>query len=93
MTQFRMKLNINKNHYFIEQSKLAYALSRLKKRTLKQLQSYLKNMKNIVIFDMKTFYTKFHLIFDDLDRKPTTQKELRQLRQKNKEFYLYLSDY
>ena len=34
MTQLRIKLNINKDHYPTEQSKLAYALSRLKERAL-----------------------------------------------------------
>ena len=93
MTQLRIKLNINKNHYSIEQSKLAYALSCLKKRALKQLQSYLKKDENIALADMKAFYIKLQLIFDDLDRKTIAQRKLRQLRQKNKEFYLYLFDY
>ena len=93
MTQLRIKLNINKDHYPTEQSKLAYALSRLKERALEQLQPYLEKDGNIALVDMEAFYTKLQLAFGDPDRKATAQRELRQLRQKNKEFYLYLSDY
>ena len=93
MTQLRIKLNINKDHYPTEQSKLAYALSRLKERALEQLQPYLEKDGNIALADMEAFYTKLQLAFGDPDRKATAQRELRQLRQKNKEFYLYLSDY
>ena len=42
---------------------------------------------------METFYNKLQTAFGDPDRKGTAQRELRQLRQKNREFYLYLSDY
>ena len=93
MTQLRIKLNINKDHYPTEQSKLAYALSRLKEKALEQMQPYLERDGNIAIVDMNAFYTKLQLAFGDPDRKATAQRELRQLRQKNKEFYLYLSDY
>ena len=93
MTQLRIKLNINKDHYPTEQSKLAYALSRLKEKALEQMQPYLERDGNIALVDMNAFYTKLQLAFGDPDRKATAQRELRQLRQKNKEFYLYLSDY
>ena len=93
MTQLRIKLNINKDHYPTEQSKLAYALSRLKEKALEQLQPYLERDGNIALADMDAFYTKLQFAFGDPDRKATAQRELRLLRQKNKEFYLYLSDY
>ena len=93
MTQLRIKLNINKDHYPTEQSKLAYALSRLKEKALEQMQPYLERDGNIALVDMNAFYTKLQLAFGDPDRKATAQRELRQLRQKNKEFYLYPSDY
>ena len=93
MTQLRIKMNINKDHYPTEQSKLAYALSRLKEKALEQLQPYLERDGNIALADMDAFYAKLQLAFGDPDRKATAQRELQQLRQKNKEFYLYLSDY
>ena len=93
MTQLRIKLNINSDHYPTEQSKLAYALGRLKEKALEQLQPYLKENGTIDLADMGTFYNKLQLAFGDPDRKATAQRELRQLKQKDREFYLYLSDY
>ena len=80
MTQLRIKLNINKDYYPTEQSKLAYTLSRLKEKALDQLQPYLERDGNIALANMDAFYIKLQLAFRDPDRKATAQRELRQLR-------------
>ena len=58
-----------------------------------QVQPYVKSHNEVSIPDVAGLLAILERAFGDPDKKATAQRELRSLRQANKEFHVYLSDF
>ena len=58
-----------------------------------QVQPYVKSHNEVSIPDVAGLLAILERAFGDPDKKATAQRELRFLRQANKEFHVYLSDF
>ena len=58
-----------------------------------QVQPYVKSHNEVSIPDVAGLLAMLERAFGDPDKKATAQRELRSLRQANKEFHVYLSDF
>ena len=92
-TQLHLKLFVNKDRFTGEKSGLIYAISRLEGRALSQVQPYVKSQHEISLPDVPSLLVLLERAFGDPDRKATAQRELRALRQANREFHVYLADF
>ena len=90
-TQLHLKLFVNKDRFTGEKSGLIYAISRLEGRALSQVQPYVKSQHEISLPDVPSLLVLLERAFGDPDRKATAQRELRALRQANREFHVYLA--
>ena len=92
-TQLHLKLFVNKDRFTGEKSGLIYAISRLEGRALSQVQPYVNSQHEISLPDVPSLLLLLEHAFGDPDRKATAQRELRALRQANREFHVYLADF
>ena len=58
-----------------------------------QVQPYVKSHNEVSIPDVAGLLAILERAFGDPDKKAAAQRELRSLRQANKEFHVYLSDF
>lgn len=92
-TQLHLKLFVNADRYTGPKAGLIYAISRLEGLTLSQIQPYVKSESEIVLEDVSALPVMLERAFGDPDKKATAQWELRSLRQRNREFHVYLCDF
>ena len=86
------KLNGDAHLFDDEQHKLQYIVSFLKDHAYKIVKPYVKDDK----VDLETVAEIWEVLdaaYDDPDRKGTAERELRKLRQANREFSAYLADF
>ena len=92
-TQLHLKLFVNADRFMGPKSGLIYAISRLEGLAISQVQPYVRSEQEILLDDVASLLTMLERAFGDPDKKATAQRELRSLRQKNREFHVYLSDF
>src|SRR5665213_679904 len=91
-TQLRVKLLINADRYPTTQSRLAYTVSRLQGNPLSIITP--KIIRGVILFnDYEDLLESLDTAYDDPNIKIKAQRELRILKQRNREFYLYLPDF
>ena len=91
-TQLRVKLHVNRDRYSTSQSRLAYTVSRLQNNPLNIVQPKITN--GIIHFsDYEDLLSHLDIAYQDPDLMIKAQRELRDLKQKNREFYLYFADF
>ena len=93
VTQLNLKLFVNQDRFTNPKAGLLYAISRLEGRAMAQVQPYVKSHNEVSIPDVAGLLAMLERAFGDPDKKATAQRELRSLRQANKEFHVYLSDF
>ena len=93
ITQLHLKLFVNADRYAGPKASLIYAISRLEGLALSQIQPYVKSENEIALEDVPSPLVMLERSFGDPDKKATAQRELRSLRQRNREFHVYLSDF
>ena len=92
-TQLHLKLFVNADRYTGPKAGPIYAISRPEGLALSQIQPYVKSESEIVLEDVSALLVMLERAFGDPDKKATAQRELRSLRQRNREYYVYLSDF
>ena len=91
-TQLRVKLTVNYDRFKTAQSRLAYTVSRLQGNPLHIVQP--KIINGVIAFtDYKDLLKFLDIAYKDSDLMVKAQRELRDLRQRNREFYLYFADF
>ncbi len=85
---FRMqnKLKMNKNHFSIEEMKIAYVKSWVSETTIKHIASWMKNMITNLFLDAEEILSIINKMYDDLNQHHTTQRQFLKLYQ-NKIFF------
>ena len=92
LTQLRLKLQTNSDHFPTENARLGYAISRLDGVALKQVTPRLKEDK--IEFDNLTDLFEFlQTAFGDPNRAATAKRELMALRQKNQDFSVFIAEF
>lgn len=92
ITDLKIKMNANKDRYPTEQSKLAYAVSRLGGKAKDQVNVYIKE-DNIALDNIAEFIAVIETAFGDPDRKGTSQRTLISIRQRNRDFSTYFAEF
>lgn len=91
-TQLRVKLTVNYDRYKTSQSRLAYTVSRLQGNPLHIVQP--KIINGVIAFNDYSDLLQFlDIAYEDPDLMVKAQRELRDLKQRNREFYLYFADF
>jgi hypothetical protein len=91
-TQLKVKLQVNQDRYATPQSRLAYTVSRLEGNPLQIIQPKITN--GVIVFgDVEELLSFLNIAYEDPDLVVKAQRQLRDLRQKNREFYLYFADF
>lgn len=93
VTQLKLKLNINADHYTAPKSDISYAISRLEGNALSQVLPLVKSATEVNIGSIDTFFQILEAAFGDPDKKGTAQRKIRLLRQANRPFHEYLADF
>lgn len=92
ITDLKIKMNANRDRFASEQSKLAYAVSRLGGKAKDQVNVYIKE-DTIDLENLAAFIKVIETAFGDPDRKGTAQRTLTNLRQRNLDFSTYLAEF
>jgi hypothetical protein len=86
------KLNGDSHLFTNDQHKLQYLVSFLKDEAYKMVKMYVK-VDKIDLEDMNEMWEVLDGAYDDPDRKGTAERELRKLKQTNREFSTYLAEF
>lgn len=86
------KLNGDSHLFANDQHKLQYLVSFLKDEAYKMVKMYVK-VDKIDLDNMNEMWEVLDGAYDDPDRKGTAERELRKLKQTNREFSVYLADF
>ncbi len=82
----RNKLKMNKNHFSIEEMKIAYVKSWVSETTIKHIALRMKDMITNLFLDAKEILSIINKMYDDLNQHYTTQRQFLKLYQ-NKIFF------
>ena len=92
LTQLRLKLQTNADHFPTKDSRLGYAISRLDGDALKQVTPRLQQ-DTIDFSDLPEFYNYLKAAFGDPDSVGTARRRLMSLKQKNQEFSTFIAEF
>jgi len=67
------KLKTNKNHFSIEEIKIAYVKSRVSETTIKHIALRMRNMITNSFLEAKKILSIINKMYDDLNQRHTTQ--------------------
>lgn len=93
VTQMKVKLHQNKDHFTMPNADIFYSISRLEGDAMAQVQPLVKSESEIGLRTMTELFNLLQLAFGDPDKKGTAQRAIRSLRQTNREFHEYLADF
>jgi len=82
----RNKLKMNKNHFSIEEMKIAYVKSRVSETTIKHITSRMRDTITNSFLEAEEILSIINKMYDDLNRHHTTQRQFLKLYQ-NKIFF------
>jgi hypothetical protein len=88
-----LKLKGNEDWYPTEQDRLRYIFSRLEGSAQQQVISRVRLDGSIDFTSIEELWTVLERAFGDPDRKGTAQRTIQNLRQKNREFHVYLAEF
>ncbi len=80
------KLKMNKNHFFIEEMKIAYVKSRVSETTIKHIAFQMKDMITNSFLEAEEILSIINKMYDDFNRHHMTQRQFLKLYQ-NKIFF------
>ncbi len=86
LSWMRNKLKMNKNHFSIEEIKIAYVKSRVSEMMIKHIASRMRNMITNSFLEAEKILSIINKMYDDLNRHHTTQWQFLKLYQ-NKIFF------
>jgi len=92
IAQLRLKLHGNSQSFPTEQHRLSYAIGRLEGVAFDQILPYIEGTA-VNLPDIDALIKILNDAFGDPDRVATAIRELRSLKQANREFSLYLADF
>jgi hypothetical protein len=92
IAQLRLKLHGNTQSFPTMQHRLSYAVGRLEGVTFEQILPYIEDSA-VNLDDIDALIKILEDAFGDPDRVATATRELRNLRQANREFSLYFADF
>lgn len=90
VSKLRMKLDMNADRFPTERSKLVYGLSRLDNDAARTMDPFYRNGGFQTLED---FITLLERTYDDASREHTATTKLENLRQRNKEFTSFFSEF
>ncbi|TKA56069.1 hypothetical protein B0A49_13695 [Cryomyces minteri] len=93
IAQLRIKLLMNEDHFSTPESKVIYAISRLEGAAMSQVLPRIKAGSKVDLDSVEDLIKLLERAFGDPDRKATAQRELRKLKQANRDFHQYLADF
>ncbi len=79
--QMRNKLKMNKNHFSIEEIKIAYVKSRVSETTIKHIAFRMRDMITNSFLEAKEILSIINKMYDDLNWHHTTQQQFLKLYQ------------
>jgi len=82
----RNKLKANKNHFPIEELKIAYIESRVSEAAIKHIASRMQDIFLNSFLEVEEVLSIINKVYDDLNRRHTTQRQYLKLYQ-NKIFF------
>ncbi len=80
------KLKTNKNHFSIEEMKIAYVKSRVSETIIKHIAFRMRNMITNLFLEAEEILSIINKMYDDFNRRHTTQRQFLKLYQ-NKIFF------
>ena len=94
LTRLRLKLNGNADRYPTESSKVQYAVGRLAGRAEQLMQLHIDRDTGAIEFQTLREFTDWILSeFEDPDKMRNAQVEIQALRQRNRDFSTYYSEF
>ncbi len=90
VTKLRLKLSVNADRFPTEQDKLSYAMSRLDGDAARTIDPFFRNGS---LMGLHGFISFLEQTYDDASRKHTAITKLENLRQKNREFTVFFSEF
>ncbi len=79
LSWMRNKLKMNKNHFSIEEMKIAYVKSRVSETTIKHIALRMRNMITNSFLEAEEILSIINKMYDDLNRRHTTQRQFLKL--------------
>jgi len=73
------KLKINKNHFSIEELKIAYIESRVSEAAIKHIASRMQNIFLNLFLEVKEVLSMINKMYDDFNHYHTTQRQYLKL--------------
>ena len=93
IVQLRMFIQHKPASFPDEQSKMRYAFNRLRGVALGQILPHIRKDGTIGLEDLSAFIQLLEAAFGDPDRVATTERKMREIKQKNREFSQYYAEF
>jgi len=93
IAQLRMVIRHTPSRFPDEQAKMRYAFNRLSRIALKQILPHVRDNGEIGLEDLPAFIQLLEAAFGDPDRVATAERNMKEIKQKNREFSLYYAEF
>jgi len=93
IAQLRMIILHKPNSFPDEQSKMTYAFNRLSGLAVRQILQHLRKDGEIDLGDLTAILQLLEAAFGDPDRVATAERNIREIKQKNREFSQYYAEF
>jgi len=93
IAQLRIVIRHTPNRFPDEQAKMQYAFNRLSGLALKQILPHVWENGEIGLEDLAAFIQLLEAAFGDPDRVATTARNMKEIKQKNREFSQYYAEF
>jgi len=93
IAQLRMVIRHTPSRFPDEQAKMRYAFNRLSGIALKQILPHVRDNGEIGLEDLPAFIQLLEAAFGDPNRVATAERNMKEIKQKNREFSLYYAEF
>jgi hypothetical protein len=93
IAQLRMVIRHTPSRFPDKQAKMRYAFNRLSGLALKQILPHLRDNGEVGLEDLPAFIQLLEAAFGDPDRVATAERNMREIKQRNREFSLYYAEF
>jgi len=93
IAQLRMVIRHTPSRFPDEQAKMRYAFNRLSGIALKQILPHVRDNGEVGLEDLPAFIQLLEAAFGDPDRVATAERNMKEIKQKNREFSLYYAEF
>jgi len=93
IAQLRMVIRHTPSKFPDEQAKMRYAFNRLSGLALKQILPHVRDNGDIGLEDLPAFIQLLEAAFGDPDRVATAERNMKEIKQKNREFSQYYAEF